>query len=128
MRDHKHEDIFAPIVCGVPRCDKDSTPHTTIFSTKSPDCEHGKPSKISRDLRINMYYRTRCVNTVLLLPQIDKLILHLCCPNHFVLRHDCVCYTSLSARFLIGYCSASRDNLQIEHAFVLGVPPTHQDF
>ncbi len=69
MRDHKHEEKhprfnrFAPIVCGVLGCDKDSTPHTNRFSTKSPDCEHGKPRKISRDLRINMFYRTRCINT-----------------------------------------------------------------
>ncbi len=54
---------FAPTVCGVLRCDKESTPHTNRFSTKSPDCEHGKPRKISRDLRINMFYRTHCINT-----------------------------------------------------------------
>ncbi len=46
---------FAPIVGGVPRCDKDNTPPINRFSTKCPDCEHGKPRKISRDLRINMF-------------------------------------------------------------------------
>ncbi len=30
---------------------------------------------------------------------------------------------SLSARFLIGYCFVSRDNLQIKCVFVLSVPP-----
>ncbi len=33
-----------------------------------------------------------------------------------------------SARFLIGYCLVSRNNLQIKPVFVLGVPPTQQDF
>ncbi len=47
---------FAPIVCGVQRCDKDSTPRTNRFSTKSPDCEHGKSRKISGDLRVNKIY------------------------------------------------------------------------
>ncbi len=34
-----------------------------------------------------------------------------------------LCFSLLSARFLIGYCFVSHDNLQIIHAFVLGVPP-----
>ncbi len=33
--------------------DEVSTPHTNRFSTKIPECEHGKPCKISGDLRIN---------------------------------------------------------------------------
>ncbi len=33
------------------------------------------------------------------------------------------CFCLLSARFLIGYCFISRDNLQIIRTFVLGVPP-----
>ncbi len=54
---------FAPIVCVV-CCDVTKTAHHTYrFSTKSPDCERGKPRKISRELRINMFYRTRCINT-----------------------------------------------------------------
>ncbi len=62
MREHKHEDKktrfnhFTPIVCGVPRCDKDSTPHINRFSTKSHDFEHGKLRKISGDLRINKIF------------------------------------------------------------------------
>ncbi len=47
---------FALIVWGVPRCDKDSISHTNRFSTKSPDCEHGKPRRISGDLRINTIF------------------------------------------------------------------------
>ncbi len=120
---------FAPIVCGVPRCDKDSTPHTNRFSTKSLDCEHRKPCKISRDLRINMFYRTRCINTPAVATnwQADppSLLSKCFCASPWLCL---VCFRLLSARFLIGYCFVSRDNLQIIHAFVLGVPPTHQDF
>ncbi len=77
-----------------------------------------KPRKISRDLRINVLQDTPVVVTNW---QAD--------PNVFLLRHDCLlCFLLLSARFLIGYCFVSRDNLQIKRAFVLGVPPTHQDF
>ncbi len=45
---------FAHIVCGVPRAMwwKKHTTHQQIFNL-SPDCEHGKSRRISRDLRIN---------------------------------------------------------------------------
>ncbi len=32
---------FAPIVCGVLRCDKDSTPHTNRFSTREQTVNTG---------------------------------------------------------------------------------------
>ncbi len=55
---------IAPIVCGVPRCDTDITPHTNRFSTRVPTRKpRVKPHRITRDLRINMFYRTRCINT-----------------------------------------------------------------
>ncbi len=48
----------------------------------------------------------------------DSVQIILCCAMTCLL-----CFGLLSARFLIGYCFVSRDNLQIERAFVLGVPP-----
>ncbi len=44
---------FAPIVCRVPRCDKDSRPHTNRFSTKS---WNGKPCKISGENKQDFFY------------------------------------------------------------------------
>ncbi len=35
-----------------------------------------------------------------------------------------LCFRLLSARFLIGYCFVSRDNLQIKRAFILGFTHT----
>ncbi len=53
----------------------------------------------------------------------DSIQILLCCG---ILR--LLWFRLLSARFLIGYWFVSRDNLQIKRAFVLGVPPTQQDF
>ncbi len=48
--------------------------------------------------------------------QIDKLILHLPFPNAF-------CYVSVFCQLAFWLDIVSRDNLQIECAFILGVPP-----
>ncbi len=53
-----------------------------------------------------------------------QLILHLCCPKAFVLRHDCFYYASVICQlvFLLDIVSF--------HVIIciLGIPPTHQDF
>ncbi len=57
---------FAPIVCGVLQCDKDSTQHTNRFSTRVLTVNTGKPRRISGDLRINkscfFYFNLRTKN------------------------------------------------------------------
>ncbi len=57
---------------------------------------------------------------------VDSVQILLCCAMTCVC-YGLLCFRLLSARFLIGYCFISRDNLQIRRAFNLGVPPTHQD-
>ncbi len=99
--------------------------HTNTFLTKSPGCEHGKPFKISWDLRIKMFYRTRCINTPAVAPNRQVDLPSLLSKCFCALPRLCLlCFHLLSARFLIGYCLVSHDNLQIIRAFVLGVPPT----
>ncbi len=46
----------------------------------------------------------------------------LCCTMTCV-YYGLLCFRLLSDRFLIGYCFVSCDNLQINHTFVLCVPP-----
>ncbi len=56
---------FASIVCGVLRCDEDSTPTYFQPRTSSQGCEHEKSRKISGDLRIiflNVYFNFRTKN------------------------------------------------------------------
>ncbi len=52
----------------------------------------------------------------------DSVQILLCC-TMTCFCYSLLCFHLLSARFLIGYCFVSRDNMQIIHAFVLGVPP-----
>ncbi len=115
---------FAPRVCGVPRCDKDSTPHTNRFSTKSPDCETSQ--NLSRLENKCFTGHSCCCHKLTSWSSISDSLLSKCfCTAPWLCL---LCFLLLSARFLIGYCFVSRDNLQIKRAFVFGVPPTHQDF
>ncbi len=52
----------------------------------------------------------------------DSVQMLLCCAMTCVC-YGLLCFSLLSAGFLIGYCFVSHDNLQIKRAFVLGVPP-----
>ncbi len=75
--------------------------------------------KISGDLRINVLldasYKHSCSTSWSSLSALQMLWLCL------------LCLRLPSARFLIRYL-VSRDDVQIVHAFVLWVPPKHQDF